>query len=126
MSLTRIALAAGIAFLAAFVIVAVVAIHALAAVAVVLVLAALVACGNLLYGRHSHGAAAQARVRPAQEAHDRAAAVAADARRAVAEAARRGERYCPLDPEARQGADAGTPDLRLAPGAPPPLAGRDG
>ena len=82
--------------------------------AVVLVLAALVAGGNLLYGRHSHGAAAQARVRPAQEARDRAAAVAADARRAVAEAARRGERYCPLDP-AREGA--------RAPGHHPPRPG---
>jgi hypothetical protein len=98
MSHTRIALVAGIVFLAAFVVLAVVAIHAVAAVAVILILAALIACGNLLYGRHSHGAAAQARVRPAQDAHDRAAAVAADARRAVAQAARRGERYCPLDP----------------------------
>jgi hypothetical protein len=105
MSLTRIALVSGIAFLTAFVVVAAVAIHALTVVAVILVLAALVACGNLLYGRHSHGAAAQARVRPAQESRDRAAAVAADARRAVAEAARRGERYCPLDPD-REGVRA--------------------
>ena len=63
-----------------------------------LAMAVLVGAGNLLYGRHSHGAAAVARIRPAQEAHDRAADVAAEARRAVAEAARRGERYCPLDP----------------------------
>jgi len=62
------------------------------------VIAALVAAGNLLYGRHSHGAAAMNRVRAAQEAHDRAADAAAEARRAVAEAERRGERYCPLDP----------------------------
>ena len=61
-------------------------------------IAALVAGGNLLYGRHSHGAAAVERDRPAQEAHDRAADAAAEARRAVAEAERRGERYCPLDP----------------------------
>ena len=65
---------------------------------VVVTLALLVGAGNLLYGRHSHGAAAVARVRPAQEAHDRAADLAAEARRAAAEAARRGERDCPLDP----------------------------
>jgi hypothetical protein len=67
-------------------------------VVVVVALAALIGAGNLLYGRDSHGAAAQERVRPAQEAHDRAAARAADARRAVAEANQRGERFCPLDP----------------------------
>ncbi len=86
--------------------VAAVAVRAVAAVAVVLVIAGLVACGNLLYGRHSHGAAAQARIRPAQDAQDRAAAVAADARRAVAEAERRGERYCPLGLKEREGARA--------------------
>jgi hypothetical protein len=49
-----------------------------------------------------------ARVRPAQEAQNRAADVAAEARRAVAEAERRGERYCPLDPAHRQAhAEAG-------------------
>jgi hypothetical protein len=97
MTATRVALIAGIAFLAAFVIVVALAHHAGPVVLVVGMLAVLVACGNLLYGRHSHGAAAQARVRPAQEAHDRAADVAAEARRATAEAARRGQRYCPLD-----------------------------
>ena len=98
MTATRVALIAGIAFLAAFVVVVAFAHHAGPVVLAVAMLAVLVACGNLLYGRHSHGAAAQARVRPAQEAHDRAADLAADARRATAEAARRGERYCPLDP----------------------------
>ena len=73
---------------------------------VVVAMAALIGAGNLLYGRRSHGAAAQARVRPAQEAHDRAADLAADARRATAEAARRGERYCPLDPAHRDDAGA--------------------
>jgi hypothetical protein len=102
MSPTRIALVAGIVFLVAFVVIAVVAIHGLAAVAVIVILAMLIAGGNLLYGRHSHGAAAQARVRPAQDARDRAAAVAADARRAVADAERRGEQFCPLDPSARR------------------------
>ena len=98
MTATRVALVAGIAFLGAFVIVVAFGHHAGPRGAGRGMLAVLVGCGNLLYGRHSHGAAAQARVRPAQEAHDRAADVAAEARRATAEAARRGERYCPLDP----------------------------
>ncbi len=95
---TRIAVAAGIVFLTAVVIVGVFSAHAGLVLVAFVAVAALVAGGNLLYGRHSHGAAAVARVRPAQEAHDRAADAAAEARRAVAEAERRGERYCPLDP----------------------------
>jgi hypothetical protein len=103
---TRIAVAAGIALLAAVVVVGVFAAHAGLVLVAFIAVAALVAGGNLLYGRHSHGAAAVARVRPAQEAHDRAADTAAEARRAVAEAERRGERYCPLDPaHPRPGAD---------------------
>jgi hypothetical protein len=73
-----------------------------AAVVAVIAIAVLVGAGNLLYGRHSHGATALARVRPAQEAHNRAADMAAEARRAVAEANRRGERFCPLDPAHRR------------------------
>jgi len=102
MTATRIALVAGIALLAAFAVGAGFATHSGPLVVALVVLAVLVACGNLLYGRHSHGAAAVARTRPAQEAHDRAADNAAEARRAVAEAARRGERYCPLDPATRR------------------------
>jgi hypothetical protein len=98
----RIALIAGIVILALFVVVAVFAAHAGLVVVAFVAVVALIAAGNLLYGRHSHGAAAQARIRPAQEAHDRAADQAAEARRAVAEATRRGERYCPLDPARKQ------------------------
>jgi hypothetical protein len=101
MSAARIALIAGIAFLAAFVVVAAFALHAGIVVVVALVIAGLVGAGNLLYGRHSHGATAVARTREAQEAHDRAADLANDARRAAAVAARRGERYRPLDPAHR-------------------------
>ncbi len=72
-----------------------------AAIVAFLAIAVLVGGGNALYGRHSHGKKAVDRVRPAQEAHDRAADLAAEARRAVAEAERRGERYCPLDPAHR-------------------------
>ncbi len=98
MTTTRIALIAGIVLLAALVVVGVFAAHAGLVLVAFVAIAALVAAGNLLYGRHSHGAAAMNRVRAAQEAHDRAADAAAEARRAVAEAERRGERYCPLDP----------------------------
>ena len=72
-----------------------------AAIVAFIAIAALVGAGNALYGRHSHGKKAVDRVRPAQEAQNRAADLAAEARRAVAEAERRGERYCPLDPAHR-------------------------
>jgi hypothetical protein len=100
---SRIAIAVGIALLAIFVIAVVTEGHAGAGAAVVafIAIAALVGAGNLLYGRHSHGKKAVDRVRPAQEAQNRAADLAAEARRAVAEAQRRGERYCPLDPAHR-------------------------
>jgi hypothetical protein len=96
---SRIAIAAGIALLLLFAVVVIAEGHAGAGAAVVafIAIAALVGAGNVLYGRHSHGKKAVDRVRPAQEAQNRAADVAAEARRAVAEAERRGERYCPLD-----------------------------
>ncbi len=104
---SRIAIAIGIALLAVFVIAVVTEGHAGAGAAVVafLAVAVLVGAGNLLYGRHSHGKKAVDRVRPAQEAQNRAADRAAEARRAVAEAQRRGERYCPLDPAHRTASD---------------------
>ena len=98
MRATRIAVVAGIAVLAVFVVITAFATHAGLVLVALAAIAGLIACGNLLYGRRSHYARAQARTRPAQEAHDRAADLAADARRAAAEADRRGERYCPLDP----------------------------
>ena len=98
MHATRIALVAGIAVLAVFVVISAFALHAGLVLLAHAAIAGLIACGNLLYGRRSRYARAQARTRPAQEAHDRAADLAADARRAAAEADRRGERYCPLDP----------------------------
>ncbi len=104
MTFSRIAVAVGIALLTIFAVVVILAGQSGAGAAIVafITIAALVGVGNALYGRHSHGAAAVARVRPAQEAQNRAADVAAVARRAVAEAERRGERYCPLDPGHRQ------------------------
>ena len=98
MRATRIALVAGIAVLAVFVVITAFAAHAGLVLVAFAAIVGLIACGNLLYGRSSHYARAHARVRPAQEAHDRAADLAADARRASTEADQRGERYCPLDP----------------------------
>ena len=97
---TRIAVTAGTVLLAAFFVFGAIAtLHSAVAVLVIVAaaLAVLIGAGNLLYGKDSHGAAAQARKRPAQDAADLAAARAADACRAVAEAARRGERYCPIE-----------------------------
>jgi hypothetical protein len=45
---------------------------AITPLATVLALVILIGGGNLLYGKNSHGARAQARVRPAQEAQNRA------------------------------------------------------
>jgi ABC-type iron transport system FetAB permease component len=100
---SRIAIAVAILLLVAFAVVVIAEGQAGAGAAVVafIAIAVLVGAGNALYGRHSHGKKAVDRVRPAQEAHDRAADLAAEARRAVAQAERRGERYCPLDPARR-------------------------
>jgi hypothetical protein len=119
MSGTRLALLGGLALLGTFLVLGMAfTMHAGVVVVVVaaVALAALVGAGNLLYGRRSHYARAQARRRPAQQARDRAADVAAEARRAVAAANRRGERYCPLDP-VHQSPDhsAERPDQRTAP-----------
>jgi len=73
MTFTRIALRAGILFVVAFMLLVAVGIHgALTPVIALLALGGLIACGNLLYGKNSHGATAKARVRPAQEAQNRA------------------------------------------------------
>ena len=100
---SRIAIAFAVLLVTSFAVVVIAEGQAGAGAAVVafIAIAALVAAGNALYGRHSHGKKAVDRVRAAQEAHDRAADRAAEARRAVAEAERRGERYCPLDPAQR-------------------------
>jgi hypothetical protein len=73
MTLRRIALAVGIVVLAAFAYVVLAHGHdGSNALVVVVAVVVLVGAGNLLYGKSSHGAAAQARVRPAQEARNRA------------------------------------------------------
>jgi hypothetical protein len=66
MTVTRIAVAAGIALLTAFVVIVILAgpPGLGAAVGAAFAIVVLVAAGNLLYGRNSHYAAAQARMRP--------------------------------------------------------------
>jgi hypothetical protein len=72
--LTRVVLGVGVVVLVAFMVVIAIGIHAAASpVIAIIALVGLIACGNLLYGKHSHGAAATARRRPAQEAQNRAA-----------------------------------------------------
>jgi hypothetical protein len=101
MTLNRIGLVAGIAVLTLFVGGFLIAgpNDGATAVGVVVAIVGLIACGNLLYGARSPYAKADARTRPAQDAHDRAADLAAESRRATADAERRGERHCPLDPD---------------------------
>jgi hypothetical protein len=92
MRFTRIALGVGVVFVVAFMLAVAIGIHgALTPVIAVLALVGLIACGNLLYGKNSHGAAATARVRPAQEAQNRAIDEAQEqARLARAQRRRRG------------------------------------
>jgi hypothetical protein len=127
MTFTRIVTSLGITLLVAFAIVVLLAGHsgAGAAIVAVIAIAVLIGAGNLLYGRHSHGAAAVARVRPAQQAQNQAADRAAEARRAVAEANRRGERYCPLDPAHRQVTTSATTSAGTHAVAEQPHAGAD-
>jgi hypothetical protein len=73
MTFSRIALRVGIVVIAAFMIIVAIGIHGIASPVIAIVaLGGLIACGNLLYGKHSHGAAAVARKRPAQEAQNQA------------------------------------------------------
>jgi hypothetical protein len=73
MTLRRILLMAGIVVLTAFVYIVVAHGHDGGnALIMVLALIVLIAAGNVLYGRHSPGAVAQARTRPVQEAQNRA------------------------------------------------------
>ena len=73
MRFTRIGLGIGVVVLAGFMLVVAIGIHGAASPVIAIVaLVGLIACGNLLYGKHSHGAAAAARVRPAQQAQNRA------------------------------------------------------
>ena len=65
---------------------------ALTPVIAIVALVGLIAGGNLLYGKNSHGAAATARVRPAQEAQNRAIDEAQERARHEREQARRSSR----------------------------------
>jgi hypothetical protein len=73
MTFTRLALGAGVVVVLAFAVLMAIAVGgAFTPVVAFAALFILIGAGNLLYGKHSHGAAAKARVRPAQEAQNRA------------------------------------------------------
>jgi len=84
MRMTRIALAAGIVVIVGLVVLIAVGVHgALTPLVAIGALVFLIGGGNLLYGKNSHGAMAQARVQPAQDAQNKAID---DARRQAAAA----------------------------------------
>jgi hypothetical protein len=73
MTLTRFAIALGVLLIVAFAVVMAIAVGgAFTPFVAFAALFALIGGGNLLYGKHSHGAAAAARRRPAQEEQNRA------------------------------------------------------
>jgi hypothetical protein len=91
------AVAAGIAVLAGFLYIVLIALSkytigsginpVVNAVLVFVALVVLIGVGNMAYGRNSHYAKAQARIRPAQQEHNRAADEANAARRAATQPA---------------------------------------
>jgi type VI protein secretion system component VasK len=90
---TRIVLGIGVVFVVAFMLVVAIGLHgALTPIIALVALVGLIACGNLLYGKNSHGATAKARVRPAQEAQNRAIDEAQSEARRAKEQARRSRR----------------------------------
>jgi type VI protein secretion system component VasK len=90
MTFTRFALGAGVVVVLAFAVLMAIAVGgAFTPVVALAALFILVGAGNLLYGKHSHGAAAKARVRPAQEAQNRAIDEAQSRARQEREQARR-------------------------------------
>jgi hypothetical protein len=73
MTMSRVALAGGVLVVAALIALVVIGFHdALTPLVTIVALVVLIGGGNLLYGKNSHGAMAQARTRPAQEAQNRA------------------------------------------------------
>jgi hypothetical protein len=83
--MSRVALVGGILVLGFLIVLAAIGFHdALTPLVTIGALVILIGGGNLLYGKNSHGAMAQARIRPAQEAHNRSID---EARRAAAAAA---------------------------------------
>jgi hypothetical protein len=90
----KLAVAAAIALLAGFLYIVIIALSKYAGfsnvnpflngVLVIVAMAVLIGAGSLTYGKNSHYARAQARIRPAQQAANRAADDANAARRAAA------------------------------------------
>jgi hypothetical protein len=121
MRFTRFALAAGVVVVVAFMLLVAIGIHgALTPVIAIVALVGLIACGNLLYGKNSHGAAATARKRPAQEAQNRAIDEAQERARTEREQARQ-ERD-----QARQRRGQARHQRAPAPPSPAPRTGEAG
>jgi hypothetical protein len=73
MRMSRVALAGGALVVIGLIVLVAIGSHAaLTPLLAIAVLVLLIGGGNLLYGKNSHGAMAQARTRPAQEAQNRA------------------------------------------------------
>jgi hypothetical protein len=73
MRMSRIVIVGGALVLIGLIALVVIGFHqALTPLVTIVALVFLIGGGNLLYGKNSHGAMAQARTRPAQEAHNRA------------------------------------------------------
>ncbi len=71
--MSRVALAGGALVVAGLIVLVAIGFHdALTPLLTIAALVILIGGGNLLYGKNSHGAMAQARTRPAQEAQNRA------------------------------------------------------
>jgi type VI protein secretion system component VasK len=109
MRLTRFALGAGVVVVVAFMLLVAIGMHgAFTPVIAILALVGLIVCGNLLYGKHSHGAAATARVRPAQEAQNRAIDEAQERARLEREQARQRRQQARHRGEGDTGGTGGT------------------
>jgi type VI protein secretion system component VasK len=109
MRLTRFALGAGVVVVVAFMLLVAIGMHgAFTPVIAILALVGLIVCGNLLYGKHSHGAAATARVRPAQEAQNRAIDEAQERARLEREEARQRRQQARHRGEGDTGGTGGT------------------
>jgi hypothetical protein len=115
MTFTRFAIGAGVLVLVAFAVLMAIAVGGtFSPVVAFAALLILIGGGNLLYGRHSHGAAAQARVRPAQEEQDRAIDEAQAQARQEREQARQARE------QARQARTQATPHQRRRSEGPTP------
>jgi hypothetical protein len=113
MTLTRFAIALGVLLIVAFAVVIAIAVGgAFTPFVAFAALIALIGGGNLLYGKHSHGAAATARRRPAQEEQNRAIDEAQALARQEREQARQEREQARRQRAEARGNDGGSTGLR--------------